>query len=311
LAFSFLSDVTLYPAMLIDTRMKVQGSGILTPWISYTGTIHAYQRVLINEGVRGLYRGFWVSVCFNPPAQIVYYGSYEGMKTGFEKFYRHVERTRRDSKKGSRLPKLETIEPLAFFTFGALAEVSAASFFVPLNVICGRLQIQGTDRVNSQYNYIHGRDAIRQMWKEEGISGFYRGFGSSMARDMPASAVSWLCYETFTRKLAHFFQRHNILIWNHTLTEHFIATFSGIGSGVVTALTTNPLHLASVLLQVQPCGKKMYSNGWDALKTTVREEGMLALWKGSLARILTLAPACGFGFTLFEMAKSLSRKERS
>jgi len=173
----------------------------------------------------------------------------------------------------------------------------------------------GTDRVKSQFNYIHGRDAIRQMWIDEGISGFYRGFGSSMARDMPASAVSWLCYETFTRKIAHFFQKHKIQLWNHTFTEHFIATISGLGSGVVTAISTNPLHLASVLLQVQPCkkidGKKMYSNGWDALKTTVREEGILALWKGSLARVLTLAPACGFGFTLFEMAKSLSRKERS
>jgi len=139
LIFSFFSDVTLYPAMLIDTRMKVQGSGILAPWNTYTSTIHAYKRVIVNEGVRGLYRGFWVSVVFNPPAQVVYYGSYEGMKMGFERFYRHVERTR---KEGKWLPKMETIEPLAFFTFGALAEVSAASFFVPLNVICGRLQIQ-------------------------------------------------------------------------------------------------------------------------------------------------------------------------
>jgi len=238
----------------------------------------------------------------------VYYGSYEGMKWAYERGYHYVV----DKKEWKYVPRKEVLDPFVFFTLGGLAEVTAASFFVPLGLICGRLQIQGQNRTNSQFLYKNGRNAVQQIWKHEGLIGFYRGFGSSLARDVPASAISWLCYEYSSRYLSRYFQRRRKVIHSLNFTEHIIATLSGLFSGLVTAVMTNPLQLASVLIQVQPHHdqkNKKYRHGWHALVVTIKDEGLRAMWKGTLARILTLAPSCGFGFTLFEFTKKYSRIE--
>jgi len=303
LFFSFLSDVTLYPAMLIDTRMKVQGSSIASPWKAYCSSLSAYRELIAREGWLGLYRGFWVSASLNPPAQVVYYGSYELMKWGFEQTYHSI-----DHRYPKLLPKKEILDPIMFFTFGGLAEITAALFFVPLGLICGRLQIQAQNRANSEYMYKNGRDAIKQIYKKEGLIGFYRGFSESLIRDVPASAVTWLCYESCSRYLSHYFQRRRKVWYSIAVTEHIIATISGFFAGAATAVATNPLHLACLLIQVQPQQDKVkYKHGLHALKESLRLEGISSMWKGTLARIITLAPASGFGFTLFEFSKKYSR----
>jgi solute carrier family 25, member 44 len=53
----------LYPTFLIKTRMQTS-TGL------YTGTLDAAQKIVRTEGVKGIYRGFWVSSLSIVPRQV-------------------------------------------------------------------------------------------------------------------------------------------------------------------------------------------------------------------------------------------------
>lgn len=56
MASSFTVRCFLYPLTLIRTRLQVQYHTAV-----YSGTYDAFRKIVASEGVRGLYRGFWVS----------------------------------------------------------------------------------------------------------------------------------------------------------------------------------------------------------------------------------------------------------
>ena len=45
----------------------------------YSGTFDAYKKISQTEGIRGLYRGFWIS-CFQVVSGIFYVSTYEGVR---------------------------------------------------------------------------------------------------------------------------------------------------------------------------------------------------------------------------------------
>jgi len=302
LLFSWVSDVTLYPITLVNTRLKIQGQpGVPQTWHSYSNTFCGIRRVIPNEGVRGLYRGFFTCASLNPGAQFLYYTTYETSKMLFEGYYPRLQ----DQFPG--LPTKQIAENLAFLIFGGFSEVVAALLFVPLNVLTSRLQIQGSDKTKALYPYENGRDAVRSIWRHEGFKGFYRGFGSSLVMDVPCSAISWLTYENLKRSFVKYFNEHHIVYHSVDTTKQLIVTTSGILAGALAAAVTNPIAMATVRVQVQDHSQRVYRHGFHAMWKMVKTEGILCLWRGTGARMLGMAPATGFGFSFFEMVKSYSK----
>ena len=82
----------------------------------YSGTFDAFRKILKSEGVRGFYRGFWVS-SFQVVSGIAYVSTYEGV--------RHVL--------GSS--QLVTDTKVRAFLGGAAASVVGQTIIVPFDVI--------------------------------------------------------------------------------------------------------------------------------------------------------------------------------
>ena len=55
---------------------------------------------------------------------------------------------------------------------------------------------------------------IQHIWRTEGLAGFFKGFGSSLACHVTYSFLWWACYSTTRRQVAHFFPS---LPANHTI----------------------------------------------------------------------------------------------
>eukprot|EP01127_Copromyxa_protea_P016595 TRINITY_DN4951_c0_g1_i2.p1 TRINITY_DN4951_c0_g1~~TRINITY_DN4951_c0_g1_i2.p1 ORF type:complete len:347 (-),score=29.14 TRINITY_DN4951_c0_g1_i2:8-1048(-) len=302
LLFSWFSDITLYPIILVNTRLKIQGQpGVPQTWGSYSNTFSGIRRVIAKEGFRGLYRGFFTCASINPGAQFLYYSTYETCKMGFESYYPKMK------ERWPGLPAQSHAEHLAFLSFGGFSEVVAALLFVPLNVLTSRLQIQGADASKSLYPYKHGRDAVRCIWRTEGIRGYYRGLGSSLVMDMPCSAISWLTYENLKRRFVKYFNDHQIVYHSVETTRQLIITMSGTLAGGFAAAVTNPIAMATVRVQVQDQSQRIYKHGFHAMWKMLKSEGPLCLFRGTGARMLGMAPATGFGFTFFELVKSYSK----
>jgi hypothetical protein len=71
---------------------------------------------------------------------------------------------------------------------GALGDATANLLNVPFDVVAQRLQL-GDKR------YRNGPDAFVQIFRSDGVRGLYRGFGATLLRDTPASAIWWGVYE--------------------------------------------------------------------------------------------------------------------
>eukprot|EP01061_Rhynchopus_euleeides_P046032 TRINITY_DN8580_c0_g1_i1.p1 TRINITY_DN8580_c0_g1~~TRINITY_DN8580_c0_g1_i1.p1 ORF type:complete len:352 (+),score=82.57 TRINITY_DN8580_c0_g1_i1:27-1058(+) len=110
---------------------------------------------------------------------------------------------------------------------------------------------------------------------------------SSMSQPSPSPASTPLVSATFQKRFA-----------------------AGGGAGVITKLATAPLERAKSLMQVQGMmgfvgGKVKYPSVAVTLSRVVREEGVVALYRGCGANIVRIAPAYAFKFSLTDHFKRL------
>lgn len=88
-------------------------------------------------------------------------------------------------------------------TAGLAAEAIAALAYLPADICSQRCQVQ--QRYSFYYrhvSYTSSMQVARAIWRQEGIRGFYRGYGAYLAVYGPASAVWWSSYE-FSKHFIH------------------------------------------------------------------------------------------------------------
>uniref|UniRef100_A0A8B9JEG9 Solute carrier family 25 member 44b n=1 Tax=Astyanax mexicanus TaxID=7994 RepID=A0A8B9JEG9_ASTMX len=175
---------TVYPAMLIRTRLQVQKGKSL-----YSGTYDAFRKILRAEGVRGLYRGFMVNT-FTLISGQAYITTYELVR-----------------KYVSNYSKDNTLKSLVA---GGSASLVAQSITVPIDVISQQLMMQGQGEHLTRFKlkpkasgakhtvtFCQTRDIIAQIFAADGFRGFYRGYVASLLTYIPNSAVWWPFYHFY------------------------------------------------------------------------------------------------------------------
>ena len=77
-----------------------------------------------------------------------------------------------------------------FLLLSGLAKVFAGVVSYPYQVVRSRLQMYDAGRA-----YNGARDVMTQVWRYEGIKGFYKGLGPNLLRVMPSTWVTFVVYE--------------------------------------------------------------------------------------------------------------------
>lgn len=278
---SFSVRCMLYPFTLIKTRIQIQKHSDV-----YKGTFDAFQKIVKHEGVRGLYKGFWMSA-FQLVSGICYITTYENV--------RHFLQQR--GVKDSQLRALAG---------GACASLVGQTIIVPFDVISqhmmvlGQVESYGRSKVvvNPLKIDYHGRtkpqiafDIIQNIYKMDGLKGFYRGYLASISAYVPNSALWWLFYHFYQNQLARFSPEGT-----STLLLQCIAAPLG---GVTTVLLTNPLDIVRARLQVQRAG-----NFGHTFKILWAEEQFGIFTKGLSPRLFQ---SVIFSFTIILGYESVKR----
>ncbi|CAN6451532.1 unnamed protein product [Victoria cruziana] len=168
-----------------------------------------------------------------------------------------------------------TVDLLCHAVSGAAAGAIAATFVCPLDVVKTRLQVYGLaehGRGHNQGSLI--LTSLQHIIKNEGIKGMYRGLSPTILALLP----TWAVYFTVYEKL-------KILLLSHdnelSLGGNILAAS---GSGVATAVTTNPLWVVKTRLQTQGArsGVVPYGSILSALRRITSEEGIYGLYSGLL-----------------------------
>jgi len=87
--------------------------------------------------------------------------------------------------------------PVTHMIAGGVAGGVAAGVTTPLDVAKTLLQTRGTAK-DPEIRRVNGMvEAIRIIWKRDGLKGFGRGMSPRVLTHMPSNALCWLSYEFF------------------------------------------------------------------------------------------------------------------
>ncbi|RZC41371.1 Mito carr domain containing protein [Asbolus verrucosus] len=281
---SFTIRCALYPLTLIKTRLQIQKHNDI-----YNGMFDAYGKIYRYEGFSGLYRGFWVSsvqiISVNTLIPGVFYISvYEGV--------RHL------------LAKKNLNSRMRALIAGGSASLVGQTIIVPFDVLSQHLMMMGIHNNKTlafntlgiavkpgMSKFAITLDVAREIFKRDGIRGFYRGYMASLAAYVPNSALWWGFYHFYQDEL------HAILpVW---VSHLFIQTVSGTLGGFTTTIITNPLDVVRARLQVQRIESMR-----GAFRDLWIEEGVKMFSKGLSARLIQSAT---FSFSIILGYETIKR----
>eukprot|EP00658_Telonema_sp_P-2_P049086 TRINITY_DN37326_c0_g1_i2.p1 TRINITY_DN37326_c0_g1~~TRINITY_DN37326_c0_g1_i2.p1 ORF type:complete len:226 (+),score=62.81 TRINITY_DN37326_c0_g1_i2:46-723(+) len=148
---------------------------------------------------------------------------------------------------------------------------------------------------NPKYSSFLG--GIRTILKEQGIAGFYRGVIPTTLRQASSVAVRFMLYKEVMGRLAPAGQKPSV--WQQL--------FAGSLTGVASTLLNNPIDVVKSRLQSQDGGKPAYRGTVHCLVSTARNEGMMALYRGTLPRMMKVSAGQAITFAAYEQFTLLIR----
>ena len=308
-----VEHTAMFPVDTIKTRLqaaRTRGSG---GWVGGGGGLGDVARAATRASsaaatVRGLYRGVSAAGLGAGPAHAVYFATYEKCKRMFGGNDRHEH------------------APLAHAMAGACATTLADGLQNPVDTVKQRLQLR-----ESPYKGV--MDCISKTLRNEGVRAFYRSYPTTLAMNVPFTAIHFSTYEGAKRALFKASEAER---------EGFAVQFAagGIAGGLAAALTT-PMDVVKTRMQTQCvmlecdiaktteqthngvctvrgqpkiCPQELAAlnarraaatsaSALSVARAIIRDEGAMALTSGMGARVLFHIPAAAICWTTYEAAK--------
>ncbi|KAG2157847.1 mitochondrial carrier domain-containing protein [Suillus bovinus] len=164
------SDALMNPFDVIKQRMQVHQS-------EFRSVFTAMRVVYQTEGLSAFYVSYPTTLTMSVPFTAVQFTVYEHMK--------------------KLLNPSGDYSPITHMIAGGMAGGVAAGVTTPLDVAKTLLQTRGTSH-DPEIRRVGGMlDALRIIWRRDGIRGFGRGMSPRILTHMPSNALCWLSYEFF------------------------------------------------------------------------------------------------------------------
>jgi hypothetical protein len=297
----------------------------------YRGTLDVLTRTFQTEGIAGLYRGFGAILVGGTPGTVLYLCTYEAAKAKLGQ-WKHDKILVDQSSSSSSEETTKTTEAGDFvvhFSSGLIAEAVACIIYVPVDVIKERLQVQHSSMGGGSGAYTGSYDALVKIAKHEGMCGVYKGYAATLASFGSFSAFYFMFYERLKAET-----RQSLFDPQQTEPPEIVQkkeipfpwlVLCSCSAGGLASWLTSPLDMAKLRLQVQrgeqyqrigtsnppPSSLVSYRGVVDCLRTSYREGGLRALFRGAGARVYFFAPATTITMSCYETFYSFVDKQLS
>lgn len=183
LSASLCSQAVFVPIDVVSQKLMVQG---YSGHVRYKGGLDVAQQIIKADGIRGLYRGFGLSVMTYSPSSAVWWASYGSSQriiwSAFDRW----------NDKESSPSQLTIVGVQA--TGGIIAGAVTSCVTTPIDTIKTRLQVN--------QNKPKAMEVVRRLIAEDGWKGFYRGLGPRFFSSSAWGTSMIVCYEYLKRLCA-------------------------------------------------------------------------------------------------------------
>jgi Ca2+-binding EF-hand superfamily protein len=136
--------------------------------------------------------------------------------------------------------------------------------------------------------------AVRFIYQESGVVGFWRSNGTNLLKIVPETAVRFAAFEAAKKVLA----RDGANAATLQPWERFTA---GAMAGVVATIAIYPLDMAKTRIALSSVG--LYQGPWHCLTRIARDEGPRALFRGLGASVIGIVPYSGTELMVYSLLK--------
>lgn len=239
--------------------------------------VSCFRHMLNEGGVWSLWRGNGVNVVKIAPESALRFFAFEKTKA-------LLKRDNHPLKVYERL--------LAGSTAGVIAQTT----IYPMEVLKTRLALGKT----GQYKGI--TDCFRQILRNEGLFGLYRGLTPSLVGIIPYAGIDLTIYETLK----------NVWLLHHDDSNSEVGVLVPLACGTVSStfgqLSSYPLALVRTRLQAQTSpltGQEKALGMIGTFRLIAKEEGLRGLYRGIIPNFLKVIPAVSIGYVVYEQLKTL------
>jgi len=135
---------------------------------------------------------------------------------------------------------------------------------------------------------------MRQVMRNEGIVGFYRGLAAPLVGVLPIGSFSFWGFDTGKRVVRSWVGKEDLSVGQLCVAS--------LGSAFATTLVITPSDRVKVLMQTQHTTMK-YANSWDCARQLYKEGGIQSLYKGTVATLFRDIPGFMAYFVVYELTK--------
>uniref|UniRef100_A0AAZ3QNZ9 Mitochondrial glutamate carrier 1 n=2 Tax=Oncorhynchus TaxID=8016 RepID=A0AAZ3QNZ9_ONCTS len=283
----------VFPIDLAKTRLQNQQNGSRL----YTSMSDCLIKTIRSEGYFGMYRGSAVNLTLVTPEKAI--------KLAANDFFRQYL-----SKDGQKLTLVK--EMLA----GCGAGTCQVIVTTPMEML--KIQLQDAGRIE-QFNTMlppppseaqrklmpetivpgtvptkspTAMQLTRELLKEKGIAGLYKGLGATLLRDVPFSIIYFPLFanlNTLGKRGAE------------GPAPFYVSFLAGCLAGSTAAVAVNPVDVIKTRIQSMNRGstEETYSGVTDCISKIMKNEGPSAFLKGAYCRALVIAPLFGIAQVVY------------
>mmetsp|Transcript_9287 Transcript_9287/g.56544 ORF Transcript_9287/g.56544 Transcript_9287/m.56544 type:complete len:353 (+) Transcript_9287:52-1110(+) len=240
-------------------------------------------RLAQAQGVGTLYRGLPAAIAASAPSSAVFFATYESLKR-----------------------RLGATCAANTLLAACGANLAASLLRVPPEVVKQRVQT-GLHR--------HALDALLSIAREDGVRGFYRGYGAQLMRDIPYAMAQFGTYEALKRRAdgssepstsSHVPTKGRT---RRTGRRALQALGRGACAGAVACVITTPMDVVKTRMMTAR-GKLVRGHGtwWSTATHVWRESGPKGFMRGVTPRLLYKMPSSAIFLVAYEIASRCIRK---
>ncbi|XP_043821291.1 solute carrier family 25 member 39-like [Dromiciops gliroides] len=275
----------LYCNCILEPLYLCQNGSRCSVWYQhptyFTGTLDSFVKITRHKGARTLWSGLPATLVMTVPATTIYFTTYDQLEAFL-------------------CSRAVTSDLYAPMVAGALARLGTVTVISPLELVRTKLQTQ-------HLSYHEFGACVRAAMSQGGWRSLWLGWGATVLRDVPFSALYWFNYELVKSWLCQMAAKDR--------TSVSISFVSGVYSGTVAAVLTLPFDVVKTQRQMElgslgalRVTSPRFPSIWLLLRRIQAESGARGLFAGFLPWIIKAAPSCAIMISTYKLSKNFFQR---